>query len=142
MNNKTLAILKPDAVERNLIGQIISKINEAGFKIKAIKMVKLSKEAAGGFYEVHKERPFYGELVEFMTSGPCVPIVLEKENAVEEFRKLIGATDPAQADDGTIRKLFAESKAKNVVHGSDSDENAKIEIFHFFSRRELLDNYN
>ena len=141
MSNRTLAILKPDAVRRELVGQIITKITEAGFKIKAMKMVRLNKDSAGGFYEVHKERPFYNDLVEFMTSGPCIPIALEKENAVADFRKLIGATDPAQADDGTIRKLFAENKSFNVVHGSDSDENAALEISHFFSRKELLENY-
>ncbi|MHB1687179.1 MAG: nucleoside-diphosphate kinase [Ignavibacteriaceae bacterium] len=141
MGNKTLAIIKPDAVENNLTGQIIAKITEAGFKVKAIKMVRLTKDSAGGFYEVHKARPFYNDLVEFMTSGPCVPIALEKENAVAEFRKLIGATDPAEAVEGTIRKLFASSKAENAVHGSDSDENAAIEISHFFSRKELLENY-
>ena len=141
MTNRTLAIIKPDAVKNNLIGNIITKITEAGFKIKAIKMVRLTNESAGGFYEVHKERPFYKDLVQFMTSGPCIPIALEKENAVADFRKLIGATDPAQAEPGTIRKLFAASKAENVVHGSDSDENAAIEISHFFSRKELLENY-
>jgi nucleoside-diphosphate kinase len=141
LGNRTLAIIKPDAVKRNLIGPIISKINEAGFKIKAMKMVRLNLDSAGGFYEVHKERPFFGSLIEFMTSGPCVPIVLEKDNAVADFRNLIGATDPAQADTGTIRKLFAESKSENVVHGSDSDENAALEISHFFSRKELLENY-
>lgn len=141
MTNRTLAIIKPDAVRRGLVGQIITKITEAGFKIKALKMVRLTVDSAGGFYEVHKERPFYSSLVEFMTSGPCVPIALEKENAVADFRKLIGATDPAQADEGTIRKMFAESKSENVVHGSDSDENAAIEISHFFSRKELLENY-
>lgn len=141
MSNRTLAIIKPDAVKDNLVGQIITKITEAGFKIKAMKMVRLTNESAGGFYEVHKERPFFGELVDFMTSGPCVPIALEKENAVEDYRKLIGATDPAQAEEGTIRKLFAKSKAENCVHGSDSDENAGIEIAHFFSRKELLENY-
>lgn len=141
MSNKTLAILKPDAVQKNLIGQIITKITDAGFKIKGIKMVKLTKESAGGFYEVHKERGFFNDLLEYMTSGPCVPIVLEKENAVADFRKLIGATDPAEAAEGTIRKLYAESKAFNIIHGSDSDENAKIEILHFFTRKELLENY-
>ncbi len=140
MGNRTLAIIKPDAVKNNKIGEIIAKITEAGFKIKALKMTTLSKASAQGFYEVHKGRPFYGELVEFMTSGPCVPIALEKENAVAEYRKLIGATDPAEAADGTIRKLFAASKAENAVHGSDSDENAAIEIAHFFSRNELLQN--
>lgn len=141
MGNRTLAIIKPDAVKNNYIGQILTKITEAGFKIKAIKMTRLSKDSAGGFYEVHKERPFYGELVEFMTSGPVVPIALEKEDAVAEFRKLIGATDPAKADEGTIRKLFATSLGENAIHGSDSDENAALEIAHFFSRKELLENY-
>ncbi|MDP2302704.1 MAG: nucleoside-diphosphate kinase [Ignavibacteria bacterium] len=141
MSNRTLAIIKPDAVRKNLVGQIITKITEAGFKVKGIKMTRLSTDSAGGFYEVHKERAFYKELVEFMTSGPCVPIALEKENAVADFRKLIGATDPAQAEDGTIRKLFADSKAENAIHGSDSDENAAIEIAHFFTRKELLENY-
>ena len=129
-------------MRRGLIGQIITKITEAGFKIKAVKMIRLNKDSAGVFYEIHRERPFFNNLVEFMTSGPCIPIVIEKQNAVADFRKLIGATDPAQADEGTIRKLFAESKSENVVHGSDSDENANIEISHFFSRKELLENYN
>ncbi len=142
MSNRTLAIIKPDAVKKNIIGQIITKITEAGFKIKAIKMVRLTKDSAGGFYEVHKGRPFYDELVSFMSSGPCVPIALEKENAVADFRKLIGATDPAKAEEGTIRKLFASSLGENAIHGSDSDENAAIEIAHFFSRKELLENYS
>ncbi len=140
MNNRTLAIIKPDGVKKNLIGQIITKITEAGFKIKAMKMVRLTKDSAGGFYEVHKERAFFNDLIDYMTSGPCVPIALEKENAVADFRNLIGATDPAEAAEGTIRKLYAASKAENVVHGSDSDENAAIEIAHFFSRKELLEN--
>lgn len=138
MSNKTLAIIKPDAVKKNVIGQIVTKITEAGFKISGIKQVRMSKASAEAFYEVHKERPFYNELVEFMTSGPVVPIALERENAVAEYRKLIGATDPAQADEGTIRKLFAANKAENAVHGSDSDENALIEIGHFFSKSELI----
>lgn len=141
MSNRTLAIIKPDGVRKNLIGQIITKITEAGFKIKAVKMVKLTKDSAGGFYEVHKERFFFNDLIEYMTSGPCVPIALEKENAVADFRKLIGATDPVQAEEGTIRKLYAANKAENVIHGSDSDENAFIEIAHFFSRKELLENF-
>lgn len=142
MGNRTLAILKPDCVRKNLIGEVITKITEAGFKVKAMKMTRLTQAGAEGFYEVHKERGFFNDLVEFMTSGPCVPIALEKENAVAEFRKLIGATDPAEAADGTIRKLFADSKQYNIVHGSDSDENAAKEISHFFSRKELLENYN
>jgi len=142
MSNKTLAILKPDCVRKDLIGQVISKINEAGFKIKAMKMVRLTNESAGGFYEVHKERPFFNDLLAYMTSGPVVPIALEKENAVEDFRKLIGATNPENAEEGTIRKMYAESIEQNIVHGSDSDENATLEISHFFSRKELLENYS
>jgi nucleoside-diphosphate kinase len=142
LSNRTLAIIKPDAVKNNYIGQIITKITEAGFKIKAVKMTRLTKDSAGGFYEVHKGKPFYDELVAFMSSGPCVPIALEKENAVADFRKLIGATDPAKAEAGTIRKLYASSLGENAVHGSDSDENAGIEIAHFFSRKELLENYS
>jgi nucleoside-diphosphate kinase len=141
LSNRTLAIIKPDAVKKNKIGQIIAKITEAGFKIKGIKMTRLTKESAGGFYEVHKGKPFYDELVEFMSSGPCVPIALEKDSAVADFRKLIGATDPAKAEEGTIRKLYASSLGENAIHGSDSDENAAIEIAHFFSRKELLENY-
>jgi len=142
LSNRTLAIIKPDGVQKNLIGQIITKITEAGFKIKALKMVRLTKDSAGGFYEVHSAKPFFESLIEYMTSGPCVPIALEKDNAVADFRKLIGATDPEQAEVGTIRKLYAASKAENVIHGSDSDENAAIEIAHFFSRKELLENNN
>ncbi len=142
MSNKTLAILKPDCVRKNLVGQVITKINEAGFKVKAMKMVHLTNASAGGFYEIHKERPFYNDLLAYMTSGPVVPIALEKENAVEDFRKLIGATNPENAEEGTIRKMYAESIEQNIVHGSDSDENAAIEILHFFSRKELLENYS
>ncbi|GMU94733.1 nucleoside-diphosphate kinase [Ignavibacterium album] len=141
MGNKTLAIIKPDAVSDGYIGEIISMITKAGFKIKAMKMVHLTVNQAKSFYEVHKERPFYNDLVEYMTSGPCVPIALEKENAVEDYRKLIGATDPAQADEGTVRKLYARNKQFNAVHGSDSDENAEKEVAFFFSRQELLENY-
>ena len=140
LTNRTLAILKPDCVEKKLIGQVIQKINEAGFKILGMKMTKLTNDSAGGFYEIHKERPFFNDLMAYMTSGPCVPIALEKENAVADFRKLIGATNPANAEEGTIRKLYAESIEKNIVHGSDSDENAALEISHFFSRKELLEN--
>lgn len=139
MNNKTLAILKPDCVRKNLIGKVITHIQDAGFKILAMKMVKLTPDAAKGFYEIHKERPFFNDLIDYMTSGPCVPMVLEKENAVEEFRKLIGATDPAKAAEGTIRKLYADNIQENIVHGSDSNENAAKEISHFFSRKELLE---
>lgn len=139
MSNRTLAILKPDCVKRNLIGKVVSQIQDAGFKVLSMKMVKLTQSSAKGFYEVHKERPFFNDLIVYMTSGPCVPIALEKENAVEDFRKLIGATDPAKAAEGTIRKLYATSIQENIVHGSDSDENAAKEISHFFSRKELLD---
>ncbi len=137
--SRTLAILKPDCVRKELMGKVISHIQDAGFKIAAMKMIKLTPDAAKGFYEVHKERPFFQELISYMTSGPCVPIVLEKENAVEDFRKLIGATDPAKAEEGTIRKMYAENIQENIVHGSDSDENAAKEISHFFSRKELLE---
>lgn len=141
MGNKTLAIIKPDAVSDGYIGEIISMITKAGFKVKAMKMVHLTVNQAKSFYEVHKQRPFYNDLVEYMTSGPCVPIALEKENAVEDYRKLIGATDPAQAAEGTVRKLYARNKQFNAVHGSDSDENAEKEIAFFFSKQELLENY-
>ncbi|MFP4369508.1 MAG: nucleoside-diphosphate kinase [Bacteroidota bacterium] len=140
MSNKTLAIIKPDAVSKNNTGKIIDKITEAGFRILGMKLTRVSERQAGVFYEVHRDRPFYGELIEYMTSGPIVPLALEKENAVEDFRKLIGATDPAEAEEGTIRKLFGESKAVNAVHGSDSDENAVKEILYFFSNSEIVDN--
>jgi len=133
MSNRTFTMIKPDAVRAGNIGNILQMINAAGFKIIAMKYTKLSTEKAGQFYEVHKERPFYGELTEFMSSGPIVAAILEKDNAVAEFRKLIGATNPAQADEGTIRKKYATSIGENAVHGSDSDENAKIEGDFFFS---------
>src|SRR6201988_1104404 len=131
--NITFTMVKPDAVEANNIGPILAKINQAGFKIAAMKYMRLSKEQAGQFYAVHKERPFYGELVEYMSSGPIVAAVLVKADAVADYRKLIGATDPSKAEEGTIRKLFAKSIAANAVHGSDSDENAIIEGNFFFS---------
>ncbi len=134
---RTLAILKPDCVRKNLIGEVIGKITGAGFRILALKQVRLTPETAGGFYEVHRARPFFNDLVLFMSSGPSVPMVLEKENAVTDFRALIGATDPREAEAGTIRKLFADSKGENIVHGSDSPENALVEINFFFSGREL-----
>jgi len=139
LSNKTLAILKPDCVRKNLIGKVISHFQEAGFKILGMKMVRLTDDSAKGFYEIHKERPFFNGLIAYMTSGPCVPIILEKENAVEEFRKLIGATDPSKADEGTIRKLYADNIQENIVHGSDSNENAAKETAHFFSRKEILE---
>ncbi len=125
-------MLKPDAVENGHMGKIIDMIIEAGFSIKAMKYTQLTEAQAKKFYEVHSERPFYGELVDYMISGPIVAAILEKDNAVEDFRALIGATDPADAADGTIRKAYAESKGRNAVHGSDSDENALLEgQFHF-----------
>ncbi|MBK9566761.1 MAG: nucleoside-diphosphate kinase [Saprospiraceae bacterium] len=130
--NRTFTMIKPDAVSSGYIGAILSQINEAGFKIVAMKYTKLSAEKAGEFYAVHKARPFYGELVEFMSSGPIVAAILEKENAVEEFRKLIGSTNPADAAPGTIRAKYARNIGENAIHGSDSDENATIEgAFHF-----------
>lgn len=134
--NTTFTMIKPDAVEANNIGPILAKINQAGFTIKAMKYLRLTREQAGQFYAVHKERPFYGELVDYMSSGPIVAAVLSKNDAVAEFRKLIGATDPTKAEEGTIRKLFAKSIAANAVHGSDSDENAQIEANFFFSQLE------
>ncbi|MBI4811577.1 MAG: nucleoside-diphosphate kinase [Ignavibacteriales bacterium] len=136
---RTLAILKPDCVRKRLTGEVIARIEKAGFKILGMKKVKLTKETAGGFYAVHKGKPFYDGLVEFMSSGPCVPIALEKENAITDFRALIGATDPKEAVPGTVRKLFADNKGENIVHGSDSPENGKIEVAYFFSDRELVE---
>ena len=132
----TFTMIKPDAFEAGNSGAIIKLIEEAGFSIKAAKLTKLTAERAGQFYEVHKERPFYNDLVAYMSSGPIIAMVLEKENAVEDFRKLIGATNPAEAAEGTIRKLFAKSIEANAVHGSDSDENAAIDANFYFSRTE------
>lgn len=134
--NRTFTMIKPDAVANNHIGPILAKVNEAGFRILAMKYLKLSRETVGQFYLIHKDRPFYGELVDYMSSGPIVAVILEKENAVAAFRKLIGATDPAKAEPGTIRALFAKSIAANAIHGSDSDENAEIEGNFFFSSLE------
>jgi nucleoside-diphosphate kinase len=134
--NITFTMLKPDAVENNYIGAILQKINEAGFRVKAMKYTRLSTETAGQFYAVHAARPFYNDLVSYMSSGPIVAVILEKENAVADFRELIGATDPAKAAPGTIRALFAKSIEANAVHGSDSDENAAIEGSFFFSALE------
>ena len=131
-------MIKPEAVEAGYTGAILNKIEKSGFRIVSLKKVILSKERAGKFYEVHKERPFYGELVEYMSSGPIIAAILEKDNAVVDFRELIGATDPSEAKEGTIRHEFAESKGKNAVHGSDSNENALKEINFFFSGTELI----
>ena len=136
MTNRTFTMIKPDATKKHNTGGILKMINDAGFKIVAMKMTRLTEENAGQFYEVHKERPFYGELVSFMSSGPITAAILEKDNAVEDFRKLIGATNPAQAEEGTIRKRYAASIGENAVHGSDSDENAAIEGNFFFSKLE------
>ena len=133
MSNVTFTMIKPDAVKNGNIGNILQMINNAGFRIVAMKYIKLSLEAAGKFYEVHSARPFYGELTEFMSSGPIVAAILEKDNAVADFRTLIGATNPAEAAEGTIRKKYATSIGENAVHGSDSDENALIEGAFFFS---------
>lgn len=136
MTNRTLTMIKPDAMKKGYAGAILDKIVKAGFRIVALKQTKLSAEKAGEFYAVHKQRPFYGELVDFMSSGVIIAAILEKENAVADFRKLIGATDPAKADEGTIRKLYASSLGENAIHGSDSDENAQVEGDFFFSALE------
>ncbi|HKJ34247.1 MAG TPA: nucleoside-diphosphate kinase [Balneolales bacterium] len=137
---RTLAILKPDCVRKGLIGEVIKRIQEAGFEIIAMKMTRLTPDTAGGFYAVHKGKPFYEELCKFMSSGPCVPMILEKENAIADYRTLIGATNPEEADDGTIRSDYADSIGENIVHGSDSVENGKIESAYFFSGQEVVAN--
>lgn len=140
MVERTLAILKPDCVRKNLQGEVLVRIQKSGFKILGMKMIRMSKEAAEGFYSVHRARPFFEGLVQFMCSGPCVLIALEKENAVAEFRNLIGATDPKEAAEGTIRKLYADNKTENIAHGSDSPRNGVIEVAYFFSQQELFEN--
>lgn len=136
MSNRTFTMIKPDATSKGHTGAILDMIIKAGFQIKAMKWTKLTAEQAGLFYDIHRERPFFGELIDFMSSGPIVAAVLEKDNAVADFRKLIGATNPAQAEEGTIRKKYAASVGENAVHGSDSDENATIEADFFFSKLE------
>lgn len=136
MANTTLMMIKPDAVEKGHIGNILEKVTSAGFTIKALKLTQLTVDNAESFYEVHKERPFFGELITFMTRGPIVAAVLEKENAVSDFRTLIGSTNPSEAAEGTLRKLYATSMGENAVHGSDSDENAALEASFHFSQRE------
>ena len=138
MTERTFSIIKPDATRRNLTGKVNAVIEDAGLRIVAQRRIRMTEAQAKKFYEVHAERPFYGELVEFMSSGPAVVLALEAENAVQKWRDTIGATDPAEAGEGTIRKLYAESKGRNAVHGSDSDENAAIEIAFFFSGLELV----
>jgi len=138
MSKQTFTMIKPDAMKNGHAGAIIDRIMKEGFRIVAMKLTKLSSEKAGEFYAIHKERPFYGELVQFMSSGPIIAAILEKENAVTSFRDLIGATNPAQASEGTIRKLFATSVGENAVHGSDSDANATVEGNFFFSNLERI----
>ncbi len=140
MDNRTLAIIKPDAFRALQLGKIIDRILQAGFRIRAIRLITMTKQQAEGFYKVHRGKPFYEELTLFMSSGPCLPMVLEKEDAVEAFRTLIGATNPAQAAPGTIRKDFATSVGENAVHGSDSDENAEKEVAFFFAAGDILSN--
>lgn len=138
--SRTLAIIKPDAVAAGKAGRILAHLEEKGFRVLGMKMTRLTREQAGEFYGVHRERPFYGELVEFMTSGACVPLALEREDAVATLREVIGATDPAEAAEGTVRRLYAESKGRNAIHASDSDENASVEIDFFFAQSELVAN--
>ncbi len=138
MSDLTFGIIKPDAVKNGKFGAITQKIVDAGFKIRGMKLVEMSKKQAEGFYAVHAERPFFGELTEFMSSGACVVLALEKENAVKAWRDLMGATNPAEAAEGTLRKEFATSIGENAVHGSDSEENAAVEIAYFFSKLELV----
>ena len=137
---RTLSILKPDCVRKHLAGEVIRRIQDAGFHIRAMKMVHLSKVEAEGFYRVHRQQPFFDELIDFMSSGPCVPIVLEKDHAVSDFRLLIGATDPKNADAGTIRHDFADNVGENIVHGSDSVENGNTEANYFFAEHEIVNN--
>ncbi len=137
-DNLTFGIIKPDAVRGGKTGSIIQRITDKGFRVRGMKLINMTKAEAEGFYAVHRERPFFGELTQFMSSAPCVVLALEKEGAVQAWRDLMGATDPAKADDGTIRKEFANSIGENAVHGSDSEENAQIEIAYFFSRLELV----
>lgn len=139
MVERTLAILKPDCLKKNVAGEVIARIEKAGFTILGMRMVRLTRETAGGFYAVHRERPFFNDLVAFMSSGKCVPLALEKENAVADFRALIGATDPKDAAPGTIRRDFASSKGENIVHGSDSVENGKLEIAYFFAEKDIVE---
>lgn len=137
MSERTLSIIKPDAVERNLIGAIIKMIEEEGLQVVAMKKIKLTKEKAQGFYHVHSERPFFDSLTDFMSSGPCVVMILEGENAIERYRKLMGATNPENAEEGTIRKAYAQNIERNSVHGSDAQETAAYETSYFFSQLEI-----
>lgn len=139
-HERTLAILKPDCVRKDLIGEVLSRIQDAGFAVCALKMISMSKTEAEGFYAVHEGKPFFDELTDFMSSGPCVPVVLEKDNAIADFRELIGATNPAEADEGTIRSDFADSIGENIVHGSDSVDNGLKEAAYFFPEHEIVAN--
>jgi nucleoside-diphosphate kinase len=134
----TLSIIKPDGVRQNVVGAVLARIEEAGFRIVAMRMIQMSKRQAEGFYAVHNARPFFGSLTDFMSSGPSIVLVLEKDNAIEDLRKLMGATDPAKAEKGTLRKDFATSVEANVIHGSDSPESAAIEIPYFFTKLQLI----
>ena len=136
--NLTFGIIKPDAVRDGKTGAVLQRITDGGFKIRAMKLIHMTKREAEGFYDVHRERPFFGELTQFMSSGPCVVLALEREGAVKGWRDLMGATDPAKADEGTLRKEFGGSLGENAVHGSDSEENAAIEVSYFFSRLEMV----
>jgi nucleoside-diphosphate kinase len=139
VGNLTFGIIKPDAVRGGKTGAVLQRVIDAGFKVRAMKLIHLTRREAEGFYAVHRERPFFGELTEFMSSGPCVVLALEKAGAVKAWRDLMGATDPAKADAGTLRKEFAESIGQNAVHGSDSEENAQVELAYFFSRLEFVE---
>jgi len=137
---RTLAILKPDCVRKELVGEVLRRIQDAGFQLRALKMIRMTKSEAEGFYAVHEDKPFFDELTDFMSGGPCVPVVLEKDNAIADFRALIGATDPDEADEGTIRSDFAGSIQENIVHGSDSPENGRKETAYFFPEHEIVAN--
>ena len=139
-SERTLAILKPDCVRKELVGEVLRRIQDAGFQICALKMLRMTKAEAEGFYAVHDGKPFFDDLTDFMSSGPCVPVVLEKENAIADFRELIGATNPEEADDGTIRSDFADSIGENIVHGSDSVANGQKEAAYFFPEHEIVAN--
>jgi nucleoside-diphosphate kinase len=136
--SRTLAIVKPDAVTSGKAGKILAHLESAGFRVVALKLTRLTKTQAGRFYAVHRERPFYSSLIDFMTSGPCLPMILEAEDAVPRLREAIGATDPAEAETGTVRNLYAENKERNAIHASDSDDNALVEMAFFFSTQDIL----
>ena len=138
MTERTLSIIKPDGVSQKVVGRVLSRLETEGFRIVALKVLHMSKAQAEGFYAVHRERPFFGSLTDFMSEGPCVPMVLERENAIAHLRGVMGATDPAKAEEGTIRKMFAENVERNIIHGSDSPESAATEISYFFNALEMV----